>query len=290
MEDISPFEGSNPFAIGRGDGIAFTLKDTIYFGGGMASSFGSFFAPGDLYYFFPNESDPFEQWIFAGEGEYEELKRSNAISFVIGDRAFYGLGEDVDGNQLSDFYEFDPIRLINFENPFLSVDSLSIALDGDCQRLFSGGRRSAVSFVLNGKGYVLTGARENTGSGQLLKDVWSFDPAANNGNGAWTCLGAFPGGERQGASAFVIGNKAYVTSGAFPRTGITNLLYNDIWAFDGTNWEQKTAFTGVPRRNAIAFSLNGKGYLATGRFQDVSDVGIIDKTLTDIWEYTPEKE
>ncbi|MEM0992032.1 MAG: hypothetical protein AAGI49_03305 [Bacteroidota bacterium] len=287
MENIQPFNEPNPFAAGRANGVSFVIRDTVYVGGGAASSIGSNFAPGDLYYFFPEKSDPFEQWIFADNGEpYEEMERSGAVVFVIGNKAYYGLGEDANNNQLSDFYEFDPDKIANFENPFRPLASLDVAIDGDCTNRVNEGRTDAVSFVLNGKGYVLTGVDRNNGA---LSDLWSFDPLGNGGNGTWNCIGEFPGGARLGASAFVIGDKAYVTSGGQTRTGVINQLYTDIWSFDGTNWEQKTAFAGTPRRNAVAFSLEGKGYLATGRFQEVSENGILNETLSDIWEYTPEE-
>ncbi|MEM0995249.1 MAG: kelch repeat-containing protein [Bacteroidota bacterium] len=277
-EELSPFNSAE-IPGGRLGGFTFKLRDTLYFGGGVFSFSGFLFAPGDLYYFFPeNETSP---WLPAGASPfYPALARSNAITFTIDDRVFYGLGEDEFGEELSDFYEFDPSKLSGFDSPWIPRDSLRLSIDASCENIVQQGRKEAVAFALNGKGYVLTGFANNS---TPVADFWEFDPNVNDGTGQWNCLGLFPGGIRTGASAFVVNGKAYVTGGET----FDNTYYNDLWEFDGTTWTRKQDFVGTPRKDAVAFALNGKGYLATGSYEFGTSTGVVDLLLSDIWEYTP---
>lgn len=88
----------------------------------------------------------------------------------------------------------------------------------------------------------------------------------------------FPGGGRDDAAAFVIGNKAYVGTGL--KTGWINAV--DFWAYDaGTDtWEQRADLPGPPRQYASVFSLNGFGYLTCG-------IGAGNMRFKDTWKYDP---
>ena len=73
------------------------------------------------------------------------IQRTGAIAFSIGDRGYFGLGKDIDGNFLKDFYEFRPN---------------SSGLDGTWIRKedFPGeARQNAAAFVIGSQGYVGTG-------------------------------------------------------------------------------------------------------------------------------------
>ncbi|MEM9885354.1 MAG: hypothetical protein AAF849_05620 [Bacteroidota bacterium] len=268
-------------SFGRTNSTIFNINDTIYTGGGIVSFSNELLAPGDLFYLLPERADPNEQWGWFGF--YEELLRFDAVSFVIDGKAYYGLGEDEFEGTLSDFHEFDPAQLDVY--PFRPVASLDVAIDGNCTNVVNEGRSNAVSFVLNGKAYVLTGADRTN---DVLTDVWSFDPLANSGAGEWTCLGDFPGPAREAAVAFVIDDKAYITGGSRV-LGNLDVAYTDIWSFDGTNWEEKEAFPGPPRTNAIGFAINGKGYFGTGFYNFFNNNGEQEELYADIWEYVPEE-
>jgi N-acetylneuraminic acid mutarotase len=56
----------------------------------------------------------------------------------------------------------------------------------------------------------------------------------------------------------------------------------DIWEYDpATNvWTSRAGITGVSRRAATAFSMNGKGYLGTGASSS-------NNALSDFYEYDP---
>lgn len=82
---------------------------------------------------------------------------------------------------------------------------------------------------------------------------------------------------RNNAIAFTIGNKAYVGLGSF--MGMT--YYNDFYEYDpSTNaWTQKANFPPGARFDAVAFSIDGKGYVTTG-----SSGAYVNY---DMWEYDP---
>ncbi|HYV94005.1 MAG TPA: T9SS type A sorting domain-containing protein [Chitinophagales bacterium] len=129
-------------------------------------------------------------------------------------------------------------------------------------------RHAATGFFLNGKGYIGTGGTFSI----RKKDFWQWDPATD----VWTQkadLGVSTG--RSGAVAFAVGTKGYIS------TGFDNVIKKDLWQYDpSTNtWTQKTDFGGVGRHYAVAFELNGFGYLGTGN-NNSSD-------FNDFWQYNP---
>ncbi|MBK8683871.1 MAG: hypothetical protein IPN26_02185 [Bacteroidetes bacterium] len=82
---------------------------------------------------------------------------------------------------------------------------------------------------------------------------------------------------RNNAVAFTIGNKAYLGLGSF--MGMT--YYDDFYEYDpSTNiWTPKANFPPGARADAVAFSINGKGYVTTG------GNGVF--VNYDMWEYDP---
>jgi N-acetylneuraminic acid mutarotase len=237
--------------------------------------------------------------------DFEGVPRSNAISFVIGDKAYIGIGYDGD-DYLSDFWAYSPNPQLGFwiqKTPFPGVArSAAVAFsingrgyvgtgyDGDenlkdfweyspetnsWRRIADFGgtaRRSAVAFSLNGKGYVGTGNDDND-----LKDFWEYNPATD----AWTQVISIGGSKRINPFAFVIGNKAYVGGGR------NNGIYQqDLWEFDPTNaespWVKKEDLDesdeAITRESGITFTINGKGYLVAGSR---------GAALSDVWEYDP---
>jgi N-acetylneuraminic acid mutarotase len=91
-----------------------------------------------------------------------------------------------------------------------------------------------------------------------------------------------PTSGRWGAYCFTIGNKIYAGGGYIGN--FSNL--NDLWEYDPStgNW---TAKADLPvangRTNAVAFSINGKGYVGLG----VVDYFGLSTKKKDLWEYDP---
>jgi len=205
-----------------------------------------------------NDDDPLGNWV--EKSSFEGLPRGSAVSFVIGDKAYVGLGynDDADEEYLRDFWMYN-----------VSTDSWTQVAD------FPGvGRTAAVAFTVNGKGYVGTGY---DGDNSLkLKDLWEYDPTANT----WTQKDDFLGAARYKAVAFSLGNYGYIGTGYIDGSVDINDFYRfDPSAASGSQWLKVQSITGKKRHGATAFTYNGKAYVCTGISSGVS--------LTDMYEYDP---
>lgn len=203
-----------------------------------------------------SDDDPVGNWV--KKSDFEGLPRGSAVSFVIGDNAYLGLGynDDDDNEYLNDFWKYNP-----------AIDRWDRIADFP-----GGGRIAAVAFSINGKGYVGTGYDGNN----KLKDLWEYDPETNT----WTQKDDFVGGARYKAVGFSLGSYGYIGTGY----GDDSVDKIDFYKFDptaaaGSQWEKVQSIGGSKRRGATAFTYNGKAYVCTGINNGVF--------LTDMWEYDP---
>lgn len=182
-------------------------------------------------------------------GDFSGLKRSAAVSVVLGDKVYVATGYyngDDDDYRLNDTWEFDP----SSQNWRQKADMPDEALP----------RNKAVGFGINGKVYLGTGYGEHVVEGITdevkLQDFYVFDPDANS----WTRLSDFGGGARYEAIAFAVDGKGYVG------TGYNDNELKDLWQYDpGTDsWTQKTDYTGTKRRSAAVFVIEDIAYVCTG--------------------------
>jgi N-acetylneuraminic acid mutarotase len=192
--------------------------------------------------------------------DFGGIPRGGAVSFVIGDKAYVGLGynSDDDSNKgyIKDFWVYNSAK-----------DSWSKVAS------FPGnGRVNAVGFAVNGKGYIGTGYDgENK-----LNDFWEYDPATN----VWTQKDNFPGVARYKAVGFALKSYGYIGTGY----GSDASDQNDFYKFDptkasGSQWTDVQPIKGQKRRGATAFVYNDKAYVCTGSHNGVK--------LTDMYVYDP---
>jgi hypothetical protein len=195
------------------------------------------------------------------KADFPGVARTGAVAFAVGSKGYVGTGYD-GSKKLKDFYEFNP-----------STNAWTQVAD------FGGtARYGAVAFAINSKGYLCSGD-----DGNYQKDLWEYDPAT----GVWSQLTSIGGAKRRSATAFVIDGKAYIC------TGVNNGIYeDDLWVYDpATNlWTGKRAISNVSDSdydddysdivgtNKVAFTISGKGYVATGGK---------GTTGTSVWEYDP---
>lgn len=138
-------------------------------------------------------------------------------------------------------------------------------------------RQGAVSFVINDVAYVGAGIT-NTGNSTVAKrvgDFWSYDPKDNN----WDAVTSLPAGAERGYGVgFSVGTKGYVGLGT--SDGVTPL--NDFYEYDTATkvWRKVADFPGSARWGAVAFTVNGKGYVGCGT--DGSN------EYNDFYQYTPD--
>ena len=242
----SDFEGNT-----RSSAVSFTIGEYAYIGLGFNGSEDEYYAD-----FWRYDVDlNFWQQV----ADFPGSPRSSAVAFSIDGKGYVGTGFDGD-DELGDFWVFDP-----------ASNTWEQKAD------FGGGvRRSAVGFSLDGFGYIGTGY-----DGSDLKDFWQYDPDGDS----WSQIPSIGGSKRKDAVAFVIGNTAYVG------TGIHNGGYeSDFWALQSDRvgieefpWEQLEDLDydddyEVIREGTVAFTLNNRGYIATGNSGYVT---------SSVWEYTP---
>lgn len=231
--------------IPRSNAIGFAINDKGYMGTGY-------------------DGDDYMQdfWEYNIEGNYWVQRadfpgtaRSAAVGFTIDEKGYVGTGYS-GTTELSDFYQYDP-----------ATNTWEKKAD-----FLGGGRREALGFGVDGKGYIGTGYDGKNDK----KDFYQYDPATDE----WSELVGFGGDKRRSATAFTIDNLVYIG------TGISNGLYKyDFWEFNPETqvFTQKNDLNEddsylIARSNAVSFSLDGLGYIATGYSGGVT---------TTIWEYSP---
>lgn len=270
----SPISG--PARVGA---VNFKVNDTYYVGLGYginSEAVNSFYASKD------GQSWKLVTASFPGEG------RMGAVAFVLGGKAYVGTGHRPNGlngqglKYYKDWYCFDPAS-----NTWTEVTAE-----------FPGTWRwHAIAFTLNVNGREIAyvgcgngpeeGTNENTATTVNFNDFYSFDGTT------WTSIGS-QGSKRNGGSAFVINNVAYICLGY--ESG-TSVLAADMWSFDGTNWKRLNKIVDatddnfdndygtIQRAYAVAWvsKVDGqeRGYIATGTNGSL---------LRNCWEYYPQED
>ena len=189
--------------------------------------------------------------------------KSDACAFVIDAKAFAVAGTD----------EFEYKRKMYSYRPDQDDwdDELSLGGDGGAGLE----RVGAVAFTLEHegqqKGYVALG---QTPTIAYMNDLWEYNPATQ----AWSQKANFTGAPRKEAVSFVVGQTAYVGTGAS-----LSGLKKDFYAYDpNTNtWTQVADFAGTPRQAAVGFSMANYGFVGTG------DDGTLRQ---DFWMYEPDSD
>ena len=129
----------------------------------------------------------------------------NVAGFPIGNRFYVGSG--FRGGNLDFFYSFQP-----------DIQKWIRKADLPDARMLSNG------LAINGKGYILLGRYWNgaLNGGRLLSDIVEYNPVSDS----WTKRGDFPGGARQNAMVFCIGEKGYIVMGEDD-----DERKSDVWSF-----------------------------------------------------------
>ena len=217
----------------------------------------------DFYEYDPSSNTWTQKNDFPGAARYA------ATAFYVSGKGYLGTGYgdieitdgDIASSNLIDFWSYD-------------IDSDTwqeiATIDGSK-------RRDAMSFVLNGEAYLLSGY-----DNEYLDDMYKYDPQEDK----WTELAHISDYEddsydddytinRASAVTFVAGGKAYVS------TGVRGSNTIETWEYESSTdrWEQKTDFEGTSRSGAVAFTINNVGYVATG--------GNGSYSFDDVWKFEP---
>ncbi len=239
----------------RINGIAFAVNGKGYVGYGRDQNT----ELGDLWVY-----DPVNNIWDSVEAINAPVPRYGAVTFSIDGIGYMGTGYN--GNALSDFYAFNPANSTWTQKAYCPTKV-----------------REAVSFVIDGNGYVVTGEK----NGVSIDDFYMYDPSTN----VWDTKRPIADVSdesydddysivrRQGV-AFVIGGKAYVTLG-----NNNSSIKKDCWEYDPVTdlWVDRTSFEGAGRNDACAFTTeSGRGFIVSG----TSSSGYFD----DLWEFHPTDE
>ncbi|MBN1158129.1 MAG: galactose oxidase [Bacteroidales bacterium] len=249
-EQIADFPGEPRYRA-----VAFALKGKGYVGTG----FNGVNRLKDLWCYDP-DTDSWEQ-----KTDFPGTARYGAVAMSIDTTGYVGTG--FDGSYLKDFWAYYPESDTWEQKDYVSGSK----------------RMYAVAFVLNGKGYICTGINSGVYEDDLLEydpstGLWSekrriADVSDDDYDDAYTII-------RSNAVAFVIGSKAYIT------TGTTTSIKTDTWEYDPftDTWEARTSFEGTARTDAVAFSVStpSKAFVVTGKSGNYR--------LEDIWEFKPNDE
>ncbi len=150
--------------------------------------------------FYKYENGTWSSVIFKGE------KSKNATTFVINEKAYLVSGE----GSSKDVWEFDPTKGWTPKESLDKDNKLT-----DVQRI------SAVSFVINNKGYIATG-----GNPGLSREVWEYDPSKDQ----WVEKTPLETevNSRQDAVGFTIQGRGFIA------TGYNGGYLGDMWEFNPT--------------------------------------------------------
>ncbi len=261
LNDIWEFSPSQDYwkqkasfpGVARNGAVGFSVSNKVYVGTGYDGTN----KLNDFYEFDPETN------VWTQKADFGGSERYGAIAMSIGDKGYIGTGYD--SNYLKDFWEYDP------------------ATDVWTQKVSVGGskRRDAMAFVINGTGYVCGGVD----NGMYEPDFWKYDPSADD----WTELRDISDATdedydddysitRTNGVCFVMNNKAYIATGGRNTTG------GDVWEYDPNAdlWEERMDMEGSDRIEAVGFTINGVGYITTGRNSSYY--------FDDVWRFEPEAE
>ncbi|NIJ54950.1 Kelch repeat-containing protein [Dyadobacter arcticus] len=136
-------------------------------------------------------------------------KRSGALSFTIGGKAYVGFGRSNSGISTKDVYSFDPAGNSG-TGAWVRIDFTDDSAEEDFPV-----RAFATALVINEKAYVI--------GGEGKSDVWEYVPGTNT----WTEMSSFAD-QRGFAAGFTVGNTGYFGTGSPSGSG----GFDDLWAFD----------------------------------------------------------
>ncbi len=133
------------------------------------------------------------------------------------------------------------------------------------------GKWGAVTFAINGSGYVSGG---NAG-GSYFSDMWRYDPI----NDSWSQVASMPQGRSHGTS-FSINGKGYVLCGHMAGT----FFSNSLWEYDpdSDQWQVRAPLPGNARYSPHGFAIGGFGYVGGGNAGSATG-----PYLSDMYKYDP---
>ncbi len=197
----------------RYDALSFAIGDYGYVGTGYDGNYLK-----DFYRYDPVN----DKWVImdgtAGMNGFSGKKRRSGSAFVIDNIAYICCGQS-NGTYVDDFWKFDPSTGTWTQLRDIANNNTDEDYDDDYAGI---ARAQAVTFVIDGKGYLVTG--EN---GTLKSDYWVYNPATDLWSGDsdddYTAL-TVKASARKKAVAFSTGTRGFIVTGAS-----SSLYFDDMW-------------------------------------------------------------
>ncbi|MEN8119651.1 MAG: kelch repeat-containing protein [Bacteroidota bacterium] len=232
-----------------------------------------------------------KRWV--QQTDFYGFRRSNAVSFTIGDKAYVGTGK---GHVLLfDWWVFDPAAEWDGDNNTIGWQPIDPPGGTEV------GRTGAVAFSMNGRGYFGLG-RTNDG---FLNDFWEFRPTGDGTKGTWKRLADFPGEPRQNAAAFSVGTQGFIGTGdniiGDMEGGVgaySGEIFSDVYRYDPFNnrWTaagdvrdytlDKLINIDNPKKVTRASGFSGRtieyGFIGFGMIPEADP-----RAQDDYWKYQP---
>jgi N-acetylneuraminic acid mutarotase len=291
----SDFEG-----VARTEAVSFTIGDNAYVGSGYDGT--------------ERLSD---YWVLdATTGTWTQkadmpgTARSSAAAFAVNSKGYVGTGYD-GLDKLNDFYEYDPISNTWTRKADLPANAryeatgfalgdkgyITCGFDGNYlkdlweynattdvweQKASLGGtkRSGAQVFIIDNAAYIVGGIN----NGEYPNDFWKYDASSNSWEQKRKITNVsdeeydddYTDINRSNGNTLVINGKGYLVCG--DRSGVLT----SVWQYNptGDTWETKTALEASGRNGAIAFTVNGAGYITTGSNSSYR--------FDDLWKFNPD--
>lgn len=222
----------NHLGVSRDDGVAFAIKDNIYYGSGNHGGF--------------LQSNIFHKYniltaTWSLSAVFPGVRRQYARASVIAGKGYLYGGIDLNSIPLNDLWEYDPL-----------TDSWT-----ELAELPAAPRWQAASFVLNEELYYGTG-RDWT---IIYNDFWKYNPT----NDAWEQLSSLPKTPCYETVSFALYDKGYLGVGR----DCTGVFLTDFWRYNPRTdeWVQTEDFPADARYYAKAESYGGYGIVGSGQNQ-----------------------
>jgi|GEM_PF-578718 len=182
---------------------------------------------------------------------YGELKRHDAISFTIGNKAYIGLGlgfsaggANTPGGPIPfyDLYEFDPA--LNSWNQKADIPGYTA-------------RTMAIAVSINNKGYIGLGWNGNQTTN--YRSMFEYDPVSDQ----WLVIANFPSYFSVDAGAFALNSKLYLVGGVkLSPLSLSSQFYQYDPLFD--TWAVLPNFNGGSISAQFAVSDGTRAFVGTG--------------------------
>ena len=239
--------------IGRSSAVGFSIGNYGYIGSGTPDGF----TPLADFYKYDPSSNTWSQIPSLSNGT-DTFPRFDGVAFSFDTLGYVLTGTD-NNYYFGDVWSYSPTTNSWTQHPNMPGSQ----------------RARAITWVYNSLGYLLTGYTPGStwAQGNACYDFWKYNPATDT----WTRLrdiyntssgtydDSYTNIIRYWASGFVIkgtssGDKGYITLGS------NGTAYTYTWEYDFATdlWTEKTPYEGTARNGAVGFTVQNRGFIATG--------------------------